>query len=282
MMESASHRSQALAESVPGAPVPRGAFGLRFSSSLRFAVCLVLGWQVLAMVLSSTGDPSAAQKLPPPTTVVIHAMQISPTLLDAIWITTSRAVVGLFLGTIIGVAWAALMIQHRWVEASIVPWLLACQMVPLVALVPLARSILRDSDLVRFFVAAFVSFCLVSLAALRGFKNVDPVALDLMRSLRAGRVATLRCLLLPNSTPFLFSALRVAVPLSLVGAVIADLAGARSGLGYLMLSSLTFGPSQGTTLWASIGAIVIVSLLGTRLVHTIDRSVNRWQAPVRP
>ena len=100
----------------------------------------------------------------------------------------------------------------------------------------------------------------MTIAVVRGLKSAPPPAYELMASYNAGRMQRMRFLQMPSAVPMLFTGLRVAAPLSLVGSVLVDLTGAQSGLGYLMLSV------QGVLYTAGMFmAVVLVSLIGVAL-----------------
>jgi NitT/TauT family transport system permease protein len=189
--------------------------------------------------------------------------------------------VGFFIGLAVGTVFGVLMIQSRWIEYGLVPYVLASQMIPLIALVPILRAILKDPDLVRLYVTAYVSFFIVSIAVLRGLKNAAPTALELMASFNASRWTTLRYLQLPAALPYIFSGLRVAAPLSLIGAILVDFLGARNGLGYLLVASLSIGSSQSTLLWAALIVSLALGLLFTRTVVLVEGRMSFWQPAFR-
>ena len=238
-------------------------------------------WYAAAWLVRIGGDTSIIAKLPYPHDVLAKALASAPTLLDATWSTASRAVAGFFVGLLFGTLFGVLMIQSRWFEWALVPYVLASQMIPLIALVPILRAILRDADLVRLYVAGYVSFFIVSMAVLRGLKNSSPAALELMGSLNASRLTTLRYLRFPAALPYIFSGLRVAAPLSLIGAILVDFLGARNGLGYLLVASLSIGSSQSTILWATLVISLAVGLLFTRAVVLVERRMSFWQPAYR-
>jgi NitT/TauT family transport system permease protein len=103
-----------------------------------------------------------------------------------------------------------------------------------------------------------------------------------MSSLDASRWDTLRYLRFPAALPYIFSGLRVAAPLSLIGAILVDFLGARNGLGYLLVASLSIGSSQSTLLWATLIIALLVGLLFTRVVATFERRLSFWQPAYRP
>jgi NitT/TauT family transport system permease protein len=245
-----------------------------------FAV-IILIWYVAAWFVRAVGDTVAASKLPFPHEVVIHVANYPGTFLDAAWSTGSRALIGFFAGLIVGTVFAVLMVQSKWIESAFIPYVLALQMIPLIALVPILRAVLRDPDLVRLYVTGYVSFFIVTIAVLRGLKNASPTALELMGSLNASRWKTLRYLRFPAALPFIFTGLRVAAPLSLIGAILVDFLGARNGLGYLMVASLSIGSSQSEVLWAALIISMAVGLLFTAAVIVVERRVSFWQPAFR-
>ncbi len=249
--------------------------------SLGILAVLIATWYIAAGLVRLAGDTSAAAKLPFPHDVVVKMIDTAPTLMDAAWSTGSRAVVGFFIGLAVGTTFGVVMIQSRWIEYGLVPYILASQMIPLIALVPILRAILKDSDLVRLYVTAYVTFFIVSIAVLRGLKNASPTALELMGSLNASRWTTLRYLQFPAALPYIFSGLRVAAPLSLIGAILVDFLGARNGLGYLLVASLSIGSSQSTLLWATLVVSLFLGLLFTRAVVLVERRMSFWQPAFR-
>jgi NitT/TauT family transport system permease protein len=221
-------------------------------------------------------------KLPFPHDVLIDLFQRSPTYLRAAWETGSRAVIGFAAGSVVGVLLGVAMIQSKWIESAIVPYILASQMIPLIALVPILRAILRDADVVRLYICAYVTFFIVTVAVVRGLKNSTPVALEMMGSINASRWQTMRHLRFPAAVPYIFSGLRIAAPLSLIGALLVDFIGAQSGLGYLLVASLTLGANaSATTLWAALVITLLLGLLFTRVVAYVERRVSFWHPAYR-
>lgn len=249
--------------------------------TLGILIVLLAAWYAAAWLVRATGDVALTAKLPYPHDVLTKAIATGPTLVEATWSTASRAVVGFLVGLIVGTVFGVVTIQSRWFEWGLVPYLLASQMIPLIALVPILRAILRDADLVRLYVAGYVSFFIVSMAVLRGLKNASPAALELMGSLNASRWTTLRYLRFPAALPYIFTGLRVAAPLSLIGAILVDFLGARNGLGYLLVASLSIGSSQSTLLFATLIVALTVGLLFTRVVVLVERRLSFWQPAFR-
>jgi NitT/TauT family transport system permease protein len=238
-------------------------------------------WYLGAWLLDQSGDPIAHAKLPYPHAIVDKVLDNPATLIDATWETGSRAVMGFFIGLTVGVLFATLMVQARAIEVSFLPYILASQMIPIIALVPIMRAMLRDPELVRLYLASYVTFFVVTVAVLRGLKSVDRNALELMASLEAGRVTVLRFLRFPAALPYIFSGMRIAAPLSLIGAILVDLVSAQGGLGYLMVAAVAVGPSQATLLWAALIVAFVLGTLFARIVVWVERRVSPWQPAFR-
>jgi NitT/TauT family transport system permease protein len=255
--------------------IPRGVRPL-----LALALFLLV-WYLLAFLLAASGDPIAGSKLPYPHAILAKVLQYPGTIVEATWATASRAILGFFIGLAVALLFGTLMVQSRVLEVSFLPYLLASQMIPLIALVPILRAVLRDPELVRLYVASYVTFFIVTVAVLRGLKSVDRTAIELMESFNADRVAVLRWLRYPASVPYVFSGLRIAAPLCLVGAIIVDLIGSQNGLGYLMIAAVAIGPSQAWLLWAALIIAFTIGLLLARTVGWVERRVSPWQPAFR-
>jgi NitT/TauT family transport system permease protein len=245
-------------------------------------VAVVLGiWYVAAWLLELSGDRIAYAKLPYPHAILEKVLVAPGTIIEATWETASRAIMGFFIGLTVGTVFAVIMVQARAVEVSFMPYVLATQMIPIIALVPIMRAILREPELVRLYLASYVTFFVITVAVLRGLKSVDPDALALMDSLDAGRRTVLRVLRFPAATPYIFSGMRIAAPLSLIGAILVDLVSGQGGLGYLMIAAVVVGPSQATLLWAALLIAFGLGILFSRTVGWVERRISPWQVAFR-
>lgn len=244
--------------------------------------CVVIGlWYLGSYLLHSSGDVLAGSKLPYPHDIASRFINYPDTLLEATWASVSRAVLGFAVGALVGIALSLVMLRAGWLEASIMPYVLFVQMIPLIALVPILRAMTRNDDITRVLLAAFVTFFSVTIATVRGLKATDRDALELMHALDAGWLKTTWRLRFPAALPYIFSGLKIAAPLSIVGAIVVDLMGARTGLGYLMLSALTFGPRQATMLWAAMLITLVAGWCFSAAVGWAERRLSPWQPAFR-
>ncbi|MBB4661839.1 ABC transporter permease [Conexibacter arvalis] len=238
-------------------------------------------WYVAALLVQSGDDPLAASKLPYPHGVIEQIVDNRSVLAEAGWTTLKQALIGFAVGAVVGIFSSVVMAQAAWLEAGVIPFILAAQMIPMIALVPIAQNIFKNDDVTRIFIAAFITFFSVSIAVLRGLKSAPPPAYELMSSYNAGRAKTLRYLRLPAAVPMMFTGLRIAAPLSLVGSVLVDLSGAQSGLGYLMLAAITFGSEGAAVLWGAMIVLLALGFLMTQAVVLVERIVAPWQPDLR-
>src|SRR6476620_8714263 len=102
-----------------------------------------------------------------------------------------------------------------------------------------------------------------------------------MGSLNASRWTTMRYLRLRAPLPYIFSCLRIAAPLSLIGAILVDFLGARNGIGYLLIASLTLGSSQSTLLSGALVLAMAFGLIFRQLVVVVEKRMSFWQPAFR-
>jgi NitT/TauT family transport system permease protein len=145
------------------------------------------------------------------------------------------AVAGLMIGTVLAIALAMLMVQSPVLERILMPLLLIEQSIPKVALAPVFVIWFGTGMTSRVVISVVISFFPVIINTLRGLTTVDLRLGWLMRSLSAGDTRTFIKIRLPNAVPYMFSGVKVAVPLAVIGAVVAEFVQADAGLGFLIL-----------------------------------------------
>jgi NitT/TauT family transport system permease protein len=191
-----------------------------------------------------------------------------PWLVDILWhaslFTAKESAVGFALGAVAGFAIAVVLAQSRFLERGVIPYIVASQTIPLLAIAPmvvvgLGSKGVRDWVSVAV-LAAYLTFFPVTINTLRGLRSADARAVELMRSYAAGRWRTLWKLRVPASLPFLFSAFRIAAPLAIVGAIISEPAASiQGGLGGAIVNFNQYYSIEPQELWATN---IIAALLG--------------------
>jgi NitT/TauT family transport system permease protein len=145
------------------------------------------------------------------------------------------AVGGLIIGSLVGIALAILMVQSHLLERILMPLLVIDQSVPKLALAPIFVIWFGAGMASRIFIAIVISFFPMIVNAVRGMKSVDTRVNQLMETLSASQWSILIKVRMPNAIPYIFVGLKVAVPLAIIGAVVAEFMQADSGLGYVVL-----------------------------------------------
>jgi len=182
-----------------------------------------------------------------------------PDLLEALGNTTLIAVIGLAIAIVIGVAWAVLMVQARWIESALFPYAVVLQCIPILALVPLIGSLFGYEMPSRIIVTVmFALFPMVS-NTLFGLQSVDKGQRELFQLQGASRITLLTKLRFPAALPSIFIGLRNSAGLSVIGAIVADQFFQRGDGGLGVLISVMNQRLNGAEMFA---AIVVASVLG--------------------
>jgi NitT/TauT family transport system permease protein len=181
-------------------------------------------------------------------------------LVGAAFYTWREAVIGFIVGALLGLLLATVFVRWQLAERALVPYVVASQTIPIVALAPMIVFAVGPNVTSVVVIATYLTFFPVTISMIRGLRAPDPRALELMRSYAAGWWATYRKVRLPASMPYLFTALKIAATASIVGAIIGEgPGGIPNGLGRAIINfnqQYITGPEK---LWA---AILVASLLG--------------------
>jgi NitT/TauT family transport system permease protein len=211
-------------------------------------------------------------------TVVITPVTSKRSLVYHAYVTASAALLGFFLGSLLGILLAVGVVHLRTLERSLMPWIIASQTVPILAIAPMIIVVLGNLGLVglmpKSIISMYLCFFPVTIGMAKGLRSPEPLQLDLMLTYNASRAQVFWKLRWPASVPFLFASLKVAVAISLVGAIVGELpTGATAGLGARLLSGSYFG--QTVQIWS---ALVMAAMLGAGMVYGIgllERQVLR-------
>ncbi|MCP8940589.1 ABC transporter permease [Alsobacter sp. SYSU M60028] len=211
-------------------------------------------------------------------TVVDTAPTSKRSLVYHAGITLSATVLGFLFGSVLGILLAVLIVHVRSLERSLMPWIVASQTIPIVALAPMIVIILNQLDVTgvvpKAAIAAYLSFFPVTVGMVKGLRSPDPLQLDLMRTYSASRLQTFLALRVPSSVPFLFASLKVGVAAALVGTVVAELTqSADGGFGARLLAGSYYG--QTVQIWAALFAAALCACLLIAVVAFADRIVLR-------
>ena len=217
--------------------------------------------------------------LPAPTEIA-RALAAEPMrYIDAAATSLGAALGGLLIATVGAFALGVVMAHSRALERALYPPALLLKVMPIVAVYPLFLIWFGFGIWPRVLIAALITFFPVLVNTVIGLRSVDPQAHDFMRALHASRSQVFWRLRLPSSLPYLFAALRISVPLSLIGAVVAEFLSGASGMGQLIL--VANGDFDTPALF---GAVIVLATMGVSLtvaISYLERRVLDWHESYR-
>lgn len=249
--------------------------GGRFAAQAQRVVpALVLGVSVLGFWELVTRLLDVAEYiLPRPSLVLYYSAQNFKEFLPHFLMTGVEAATGLAVGIIVGFVLSMVSALNESAERAILPWAIAVKAIPVVAIAPLLILWFGYGLLSKIVMSAIVCFFPVFVSTLRGLKSYSEETGYLFRSYGATRWQFLMKLQIPFALPYFFASVRVASTLSVIGAIVAELAGAKTGLGFLVLYT-----SIRVETVRLFGAILFASVLGFLLyglVALVDRITLR-------
>ena len=187
--------------------------------------------------------------------------------------TAEEAALGLLAGTLLGLAIATLFVHSRPVEAALLPWVVASQTVPVLALAPILISLVGINLQAKVLIATYLVFFAVTVSAVKGLKSADALAHELMRSYAANLWQIYWKLRLPAALPFIFTGLKIASTAALVGAIVSELLGSEYGLGALLVAGNNF--NKYLLLWSTMLAASLLGLAAYLLIAGLERLATR-------
>jgi NitT/TauT family transport system permease protein len=264
-------------------PIPRGTLSRRIGGGLRdwipAVVVFVAGialWEGLVRGLDIQNF-----LLPPPSDITQTLWTERDTLWSAGWYTFQEALGGWLIGCTAGVLVALVLARWRRLATALMPYAIAANAIPIIAFAPITNNWFGTlNQTSKMVIAAVLCFFPVLVNTIRGLTSVRPQQLELMRSYAAGELATFRRVRFPNSLPYLFTGLKVATVLAMIGAIVGDyFGGSQDALGIQIRRQA--GVFAFTEAWA---AIVVASILGIAFyaaVAVAERLTIGWHPSVR-
>jgi NitT/TauT family transport system permease protein len=185
-------------------------------------------------------------------------------LLTHAWVTVSATAAGFVMGVALGIALAIAIVHVNALRTSLMPWIVASQTVPILAVAPIIIVALGSVGIVgllpKAVISAYLSFFPVTIGMVKGFSSPEAMQLDLMRTYNASQRQIFLKLRWPAAVPLLFASLKVSISISLVGAIVGELpTGAQAGIGARLLSGSYYG--QTVQIWSALVMAAILALL---------------------
>ena len=207
-------------------------------------------------VAAELWDTTAGKKITSKRSLVYHG-----------WITLSATLLGFAIGTGLGIILAVGIVHSRAMDMSVMPWAIASQTIPILAIAPMIIVVLNSVGvqglLPKAMISAYLSFFPVVVGMVKGLRSPDAMQTDLLKTYNASDSQGFWKLRLPASMPYLFTSLKVGIAASLVGAIVGELpTGAAGGLGARLLAGSYYG--QTIQIWAALfgAAILAASMVG--------------------
>ena len=195
--------------------------------------------------------------------------------------TALESLIGFALGGVAGLVLAIGFAQSRWLERGLLPYVVASQTVPILAIAPMVVVWLGTSWFSKAVIAAYLTFFPVTVNMSRGLRAVDPDALALMRALAASPRQIFFKLRFPASLPYLFTALRLSATASVIGAIVGELpVGSRFGMGVVIINAAQYYNWRPANLWAAILVSALIGIAFYHAVAAIERRTIGWARAV--
>lgn len=189
-------------------------------------------------------------------------------------VTMSEALAGFAIGSAVALVGATLMSHSRFLERSLLPLAILVKVTPIVAIAPLFVIWFGFGPVPKILIAALITFFPVLINGITGFRSVDPGAMDFLRSIRASNREIFFAIRIPSSMPYLFAAFRVSMPLSIIGAVVAEWFSADRGLGSVII--VAHSNLDMVTLFGAVFTLAFIGIVLTILILLIERKVLFW------
>ena len=264
----------------------RNAIGMSFNNRLQTVIARYLGpsivfvlfllsWYALAYGLENNFSPASNTPMiiPPPHRLFedIHGI-VRTKILIALWISLKTTLIGLTLSICIGLIAGVLMAQAKWLERSLWPYLIALQVTPIIAIVPLMIKLVGSNFAARVLVTVIISLFPIVSNTLFGIQSTPKNMHDLFTLHKSNRVTRLFKLQLPAASPAIFSGLRISAGLAVIGAIVGDFFFAKGDPGLGKLITQFFLNSQAGPMFVTA---LSATLLGLMLFIAFGL-LNKW------
>ncbi len=246
-------------------------------STIIWIVLIVALWEYIAYDLEIVAkDPMYLQKLPSLFDIFSNIMTNLSSLFQAGIITTSRAMYGLLLGGIIGYVVALILSFSKVLEKMIFPHLIVFQMIPVLALAPIVYTILKDQDVARITLSAFITFFPVVINVHAGLTEIEPEKRKLLFSYAAGKYELICKLLIPASLPSLFTGLKLATPAAITAGILVEMLGADNGIGIKIISGIYYGSDGALAFWGAVLVAGFLGMIGYSVIIIAEKILIPW------
>jgi NitT/TauT family transport system permease protein len=239
----------------------------RLAAAAISLAAFLVAWKLLTVV---TGTPDYI--LPAPEVVGERAVRAigSGLLWEHTAVTLSEILLGLAVGAVTAIGVGTALGKSVVIERVLSPYIVAAQSVPILALAPLLDIWFGGGLLARVLICALIVFFPIAIATMVGIRSADPLLVEMLRSLGAAPGQLTSRLEIPSALPVIFGGLRVGVTLAVIGAVVAEWAGASSGLGVL-INIADQGLFDTPLMFVALATLAVIGITLHGLVVSVER-----------
>ncbi len=207
-------------------------------------------------------------------TTVLKAPTSRRSLIYHSWITLSATLLGFTIGTILGISLAVGIVHSKAMDKSMMPWIIASQTIPILAIAPMIIVVLNavgiSGVLPKALISTYLAFFPIAVGMVKGFRSPENIQLDLMHTYAASKSQIFWKLRWFSAMPYLFTSMKIAISISLVGAIVGELpTGAVAGLGARLLSGSYYG--QTVQIWSALIMAAALAAILVSLVGVVER-----------
>ena len=215
--------------------------------------------------------------MPAPSAILAEGWEWRYRFIGHTWVTLYETLGGFALSIVVGVPLAVLIVYSPALRSALYPLIVLAQSVPKIAIAPVLLLILGHGEIPKVIVAFLVAFFPVVVDTATGLAATPPELLDLSRSYRASAFKTFMKVRLPMAMPFFFAGAKVAITLSVIGAVVGEFVGSDQGLGYVILSATSYWKTE-----LAFSSMILLSVMAIVLfgaVSLVERLTCPWLTP---
>jgi NitT/TauT family transport system permease protein len=214
--------------------------------------------------------------MPAPSAILGEGWEWRYRFIGHTWVTLYETLGGFALSIAVGVPLAVLIVYSPALRSALYPLIVLAQSVPKIAIAPVLLLVIGHGEFPKVIVAFLVAFFPVVVDTATGLAATPPELLDLSRSYRASAFKTFMKVRLPMALPFFFAGAKVAITLSVIGAVVGEFVGSDKGLGYVILSATSYWKTE-----LAFSSMILLSLMAIVLfgaVSLVERLTCPWLA----
>jgi NitT/TauT family transport system permease protein len=231
---------------------------------------LLLSWQGF---VAATGVSAFILPSPIAVAIALRGLLVTPSVWRHVGLTALETATGFVAATILAVATGVVVGRVAWLERTLTPFIVATQLVPKVALIPLFVVWFGYGPEPKLLVVTVMVFFPVFTGTVLGMRSIEPGHADVMTCLNASSWQRLIRLELPSAAPFILSGMEVGTVLAIIGCVVAQMLGGNAGLGYLLMAKMNAYETDGL-----FAVIVLLAALGC-VFNLAVRGLRRWLIP---